>query len=433
MSAPAEPVPTLELPPDRLMQWSQMALLLATRLAARREQLDRLAWSDDTHAARVHDLVELRDTVEPAVRAMTAAEIAAWPGGDDATGTTAPVSAVFAPMNDRWALRATARGEHDTVRVTWVSCRDEHTARDLAREIRRAGQPEAVTRLGSHVQRGERLATARAVERASGPPVDRDAMATRLRDAWPPDAAAAVLGCRAWPTLAAKLATAGREGRDLTGLLAGINTSRIPTAGKPAALAVWMLDQVATAGEVKDAGDGRASERTGPAHHLNPVDHDQDEILSWVQWLDPASTIDRVGALGAVGYYGTGVDARLVTRYPDLLDEAAHWAGDEAAAEGLAGQRERSAAVHQAAVDDPTTPQREDLAGQEMAGRDLHEAAAARATAAESRGAADAAVARANVTLTAPSAVPTGQPAPHVTPPPHPPPRQPTRALRRGR
>lgn len=436
MNAPAEPVPTLELPPDRLMQWSQMALLLAGRLAERRERLDRLAWSDAAHAARAHDLVELRDRVEPAVRVMTTDEITQWPsGGDDATGTAAPVSAALAPINDRWALRATARGEDDTITQTWVSCRDEHTARDLAREILRAGQPEAVARLGSHVQRGERLATARAVERAGAPLVDRDAMATHLRDAWPPDAAAAVLGCRAWPTLAAKLATAEREGRDLTTLLGGITTSRIPTARKPAALAAWMLDQT-TAGGVKDAGGSRAPERPSPAHP-NPDDHDQgqdqEEILSWVQRLDPTSTIDRVGALSAVGYYGTGVDARLVSRYPDLLEEAAHRAGDEAAAEGLAGERERSAAAHQATVDDPATPQREDLAGQELAGRDLHEAAAARVIAAESHGAVDAAVARANVTLTAPNQVPTGQPAPHVTPAPHRPPRQPTRALRRGR
>ena len=41
MSSPVEAVPTLELPSDRLMQWSQMALMLATQLAARREQLDR--------------------------------------------------------------------------------------------------------------------------------------------------------------------------------------------------------------------------------------------------------------------------------------------------------------------------------------------------------------------------------------------------------
>ena len=76
MSAPVEPVPTLELPSDRLMQWSQMALLLAAQLAQRREQLDRLAWSDAEHAARAHDLAELRDMIEPAVRSMTAEEIA---------------------------------------------------------------------------------------------------------------------------------------------------------------------------------------------------------------------------------------------------------------------------------------------------------------------------------------------------------------------
>ena len=60
MSAPTEPVLTLELPSDKLMQWSHLALLLAAQLAARREQLDRLAWSEGEHAARAHDLTELR-------------------------------------------------------------------------------------------------------------------------------------------------------------------------------------------------------------------------------------------------------------------------------------------------------------------------------------------------------------------------------------
>ncbi|MGH3673276.1 MAG: hypothetical protein ACRDSH_22065 [Pseudonocardiaceae bacterium] len=72
MSSPVEPVPTLELPSDRLMQWSQMALLLASQLAGRREALNRLAWSEAEHATRVHDLAELRDaSAEPAVRTMT--------------------------------------------------------------------------------------------------------------------------------------------------------------------------------------------------------------------------------------------------------------------------------------------------------------------------------------------------------------------------
>jgi hypothetical protein len=52
MSAPAEAVPTLELPSQALMQWSQMALLLAAQLAARRAKLDRLAWSEGEHVRR---------------------------------------------------------------------------------------------------------------------------------------------------------------------------------------------------------------------------------------------------------------------------------------------------------------------------------------------------------------------------------------------
>jgi hypothetical protein len=419
-------VPTLELPSDRLMQWSQMALLLATQLAQRREQLDRLAWSDEEHAARAHDLAELRDTIEPAVRAMTAGEIAQWPtGSDDAAGATTPVTAEVAPLNDRWGLRATAGGE-DTVSPVWVSCRDEELARGLASEIVARGEPAAVYRLGAHVALGEQVVAQHAQAQGSAPPVDRGAMAAHIRGAWPAEAAAAALNCRAWPTLAAKLAAAGHDGHDLSRLLGRMNTSGIPTARKPAAFASWMLDQT-TAGGAKDGGQAQSPEASGSRQ----PNHDQ--IGSWVDQLDPASLIDRVGALGVLGYCGTLVDTRLVSRFPDLLGDAAHDEGKAAAAEGLAADRERSAAAHQASVDDPTTSRREDLDGQVLAGRDLHEAAAARATAAESHGAANAAVARANVTLTAPGPAAGGQATAQVTTPPQPRPVAPTRTLRRTR
>jgi hypothetical protein len=431
MSAPVEPVPTLELPSDRLMQWSQMALLLAAQLAARREQLDRLAWSDAEHAARAHDLAELRDTIEPAVRAMTAEEIAQWPtsGSDDATGTTGSVTAEVAPVNDRWALHATARGDDDTASQTWVSCRDEDTARGLASAILARGEPEAVHRLAGHIALGEQVAAQHAAAQASAPPVDRDAMAAQIRSAWPAEAATAALNCRAWPTLAERLTAVQHAGHDLDRLLGRMNTSRIPTARKPAAFASWMLDQATAQDGVKEGGHMPLSEQTSASRHPNP-----DEIGSWVEQLDPTSIIDRVGALGVLGYCGTGVDTRLVTRFPDLLDDAAHGAaGDAVAAEGLATDWERSAAAHLATVDAPTTPQREDLDGQALAGRDLHEAAAAHATAAESQGAAHAAVARANVTLTAPGPATTGQTAGQATPLPRPQPVTPTRTLRRAR
>jgi hypothetical protein len=100
MTAATEPVPTLELPSAALMQWSQLALLLAAQLAARRERLDRLAWSNDEHAAREHDFAELREAIEPAVRAMTTDEIAHWPPSDShrTPGTAGPVSAEVAPI-----------------------------------------------------------------------------------------------------------------------------------------------------------------------------------------------------------------------------------------------------------------------------------------------------------------------------------------------
>src|SRR2546429_5063938 len=101
MTTTAEPVPTLELPSAALMQWSQLALLLAAQLSARRERLDRLAWSDGEHAARVHDLAELREAIEPAGRAMTTDEIAHWPTSisDPTPETAGPGSAQVAPIN----------------------------------------------------------------------------------------------------------------------------------------------------------------------------------------------------------------------------------------------------------------------------------------------------------------------------------------------
>jgi hypothetical protein len=354
---------------------------------------------------------------------MTTDEIVHWPtsGSDTATGTTGPVTAEVAPVGDRWVLHATARVD-DTVSPVWVSCRDEPTARGLASEILARGEPEAVHRLAGHLQLVEGVTAQHGQTQASAPPTDRDAMATHLRSAWPAEAAAAALNCRAWPTLADKLAAAQHDGHDLTALLNRVNTSRIPTARKPAAFASWLLDQATTNG-TQDGGRVPPPEQTSTDRHPH---HDQ--IVSWAQQLDPASMIDRVGALGVVGYCGTGVDTRLVTRFPDLLDDEAN----AAAAEALAAERERSAAAHLATGDDPTTPQREDLDGQALAGRDLHEAAAAHATAAEAHGAAHAAVARANVTLTAPGPA-TGQATAQVTPPHRPQPVTPTRALRRTR
>ena len=146
----------------------------------------------------------------------------------------------------------------------------------------------------------------------------------------------------------------------------------------------------------------QGSPREQPSTAAHP---DHQELISWIDRFDPASSIDRVGALGALGQYGAGVDARLLIHFPDLLDDAPNRAtrATQVAAETLAGDRERSAAAHQATPDDPTTTRREDLEGQDLAHRDRHEAAAARALAAEHQTAPHAAVARANVTLTSPT------------------------------
>ncbi len=301
---------------------------------------------------------------------MTSDEIAQWrqlradPGG----GSPPTVTAEVAPLDDRWALRAAAWNGADPVSETWVSCREETMARGLASEILTRGEPGAVERLGAHVQLAEQAAVHWAQTRASATPVDYDAMAAQIRAVWPENVAASALGCRAWPTLASKLAVAQQDGHDLDRLLCAINTGGIPSARKPAALASYLLDQT-TAGRTPESPSVSPDLGGGESRPLPPG-----EILTWVDQLGPRSEMDRIAAVAVVGQYGPAVDARLLTRFPDLLDEAAHWRGDEVTAEGLAGERERSAAAHRATADDPRTPAHEDLAEQDLAQRDLHAA-----------------------------------------------------------
>src|SRR5207237_10730544 len=119
-----------------------------------------------------------------------------------------PVSAQAAPINDRWALHATARHDDTTVGHVWVSCRNETLARELAGEIVASGQPETVYRLGAHVALAEQADAHRAQVAATAPPTDRQAIAAHVQSAWAEQVAAAVVGCPAWPTLADKLAAA---------------------------------------------------------------------------------------------------------------------------------------------------------------------------------------------------------------------------------
>jgi hypothetical protein len=133
--------------------------------------------------------------------------------------------------------------------------------------------------------------------------------------------------------------------------------------------------------------------------------------------------VGQAGFVGVAGEHGAD-PAGGVGLFPGGLEQEHRRRGDDRAADSLAGDRERSAAAHNATLDDPSTPHREDLDAQALAERDLHDAAAAHATAAESHGDAHATVARANVTTTAPGPATTGHTTPRqATPPPPPRPR----------
>ncbi|MHA6797547.1 hypothetical protein ACVGVM_29170 (plasmid) [Pseudonocardia bannensis] len=109
--------------------------------------------------------------------------------------------------------------------------------------------------------------------------------------------------------------------------------------------------------------------------------------------------MDRVGLESVIGLGFPARDARLEARLRDGAEAAGHTAAAETA-QARAGGHERDAAHERTTPDVPDTVEREDLTGQDHARVEDNLAAGERAIAAEARGAASAAAARAEVTFT---------------------------------
>lgn len=229
--------------------------------------------------------------------------------------------------------------------------------------------------------------------------VNKHAMATVVREAFPPELATQVLRCPAWPALANRMAHAEATIRpgdpSLTEMLRAMPADPIGAARKPAAYTAELLHRHVAA---------RHGEPLPPRASAHPG--------TTARPLDPASAIDRIALDDA---------APVTDQQPQTsLDEA-----------GKVGP-ESGAAAHRQAADDATRDADRDErgAGYErsdpdaalgnrvgvggydavgLATLDDNLAAGARATAAEETDAAVAAVLRAETLLTPPSNTTAGQ------------------------
>jgi hypothetical protein len=161
--------------------------------------------------------------------------------------------------------------------------------------------------------------------------VNRKVMAELVHEGLPPPVADRVVQCRAWPTLAKRLADWNGQGLPLVDMMSKLSAGPIYRADKPAALAVHLLAKAAkTASQEQHPDRGHSTdqqtrhgdaERTsrGPAaddaRGSNPHEGGDDAELGWTEDLDPADAIDRV-ALEATQDMG---DATRVTRVQQQL------------------------------------------------------------------------------------------------------------------
>jgi hypothetical protein len=229
--------------------------------------------------------------------------------------------------------------------------------------------------------------------------INRTAMAELVHEGLPRKVADRVVDCRAWPTLAHRLADWNGQGLPLVDMLTKLPAGPIYRAEKPAAYAASLLAKAAATARQEQHPDRRrhstdqqqtrhgAAERTrrpaaDDAGGSSPDTGAVDAQLRWTEDLDPTDAIDRV-ALEAT--QGMGSTARIA-RVDQQLQGPAH--GDQEpreAARPTDKTRDRQEILVDAAHPGP--------AGESAA-------AERRAALAEQRGALTAAAARAEVTLT---------------------------------
>lgn len=265
---------------------------------------------------------------------------------------------------------------------------------------------------------------------------DHHSAAETVRGSLPPETAAAVTDCHAWPGLAKRITGWEAEGLPVSEMLASLPADRIRTADHPASYATVIMNSKAqsrrAAGAEGTSAAGRRERDRRDRDAANPVvvvdgagaaSLDVSAPAFSESELDPTSAVDRVGLEASHGV-GTPADDARIERLIDRTESDGSRAQSATAELLRADAADRDAAHAAATPDDPGTQDlREDMAGQDEARGDHRFADAARASAAaDEHGAQAAAAVQADRSYRIPdqpsaaqTSSPRAQPAPPAT------------------
>jgi len=356
----SDDTPVLGVPANELWQWAQAVnaiSTLLTRLRARRTHDGRLAFSDDEHAALLHEARQ-----HPPTRPMTTGELVEWhqrvPTALRAQPHDEPVSVWAARLVDdrgeptgEWGLEAHTWTDGTATSSLVVVCRDADDALALSRYLRENPTVETLHRLDDLAVHGQDLSAASPDDLATvgEPRADRGSMggrltesqwATHVRKQLPSAVADRIIILdpthrhrTAWRELH-KLAQeevlrVGADPARLAMLIANGPRWRDDVRNPPA-LAHWTITEARTsptyqavittdpiARTLAEVPPRATGEKSTP--RLADVQHPH-QALAWAADLHPDNPEHRVEAKVGFGRWGAEVDALLSKKFPTLVD-----------------------------------------------------------------------------------------------------------------
>lgn len=414
----SEDAPTLTLDGNTVYQYAHtigaVRDLVAARLRGRRERDGRLAYSEENHAARLHEARQ-----HPPLRLMTDAERLEWhsriPSDVAARQLDEPVTVWIARMVDdqgqptgEWGLEAHTWERGAATSSLFAVCRDDSDAVDLARHIREEHSRDAIGRLHDLAVQGHgdyvrSVAPAEAAPQPlaaqyGGRPreplvLSESEWEAALRRHLPADivdriaikdpsdehyaawrelhelANSEVMRIGAVPDL---LANKVREGanwdkpafnppslahwtitraRERPDYSASVTAQPVPKPRHPGAGPVPAEHAPAPAADIADAGTSTDRVRLADVH--NPQ-----QAMTWAQGLEEHNPEHHVEAKQGFGRWGSDVDTALARKFSDVVPQAHAMSEKRRAKRAATAVDEQAvdAAVREAAVREPAPP-----------------------------------------------------------------------------
>ncbi|MFJ5984440.1 hypothetical protein [Lentzea sp. NPDC092896] len=370
----SDDAPGLGLSAQEIHTWTQLVIGLATvsSLARRhleRARLERLAFADAEHAARMYE-----QSLHPPLRQMNAEEHQAWQRrvprelagphrGEPLTVWTAWMADALGAPTGEWGVEAHSWSPdgHATSSL-WVVCRDAEDAIGMQAYLRKFGTAEDLGRLRYLAGVGE----GRFMEspQVTGMETVRPRSTSPLPPRWQQNfkqfeaALRALLPAHAedilHPLSFGEEFDAARELRRLvdnevrqSGVTPYTLAKAVATVPRwnasegvrnPSALAIWAIKRVRSSGGYERLAEQSARPGSAPAVEAS-TSQDAAEKRSaaatrlrevrtvaqakkWAERLDPRSTEHRIEAKQGFGEWGPEVDAVLAAKFPSLVPQA---------------------------------------------------------------------------------------------------------------